>query len=265
MRKLKQYLNLRAAARLAKQFRDCDAIENAVRNSRDHIPVLVICFNNGIYVSNMVKQLNERNILPIVIDNKSTDIKTIQILDGLESTQAIVLRSTKNLGHLVGFLEPIYKLLPETFAYTDPDLQFNPALPEDFMLQLANVADLYESFKAGMALDIHNSGDIRNVFSSTTAKYPFKFQKIHSLVDWESQFWKMPLKHDRLEVYAAAIDTTFAVYQKKFFNGEFSKGVRVAGEYTAVHLPWFQHLDILSSEDRNMYASTAQCSAWVKQ
>jgi hypothetical protein len=262
--KIERWLNVRAANKLANQIKESNAVGKAIRNSQYEIPVLVVCFNNARYLLNIIKQLNDRSIVPLIIDNKSTDAYTIDTLTKLNDSQAIVVRSAKNLGHLVGFLEPIYRLLPETFAYTDPDLQFNSDLPQDFLIQLAKVAELYECYKAGMALDIYNSGEIRDIFSRNIRNYPFKFKRIHSVLNWEEQFWKMPLKHENLEVYAANIDTTFAVYQKRFFNGEFAKGVRVAGQFTAVHLPWFEHLDIVSEKDRENYARAAQCSVWIK-
>ncbi len=264
MKKIQRWLNLRAANKLASRLKESDAVGRASRSNPYGIPVLVVCFNNASYLLNTVKQLNERGIVPLVIDNASTDAYTIATLGRLDATQAIIVRNTRNLGHLVGFLDPVYKLLPETFAYTDPDLQFNSELPPDFLLQLAKVAELYECYKAGMALDICNAGEIRKAVSSTVRKYPFKFKKIHTVNEWEAQYWKMPLKHENLEVYAASVDTTFAVYQKKFFNGEFTKGVRVAGAFTAVHLPWFEHLDIASAEERKVYANTAKYSMWVK-
>lgn len=264
MNKIERWLNFRAAYKLAKQLREIGAIDNATRNSQYGIPVLIVCFNNATYLLNMIKQLNDRNIIPLVIDNNSTDQYTIDTLAKLNNQQAIIVRCSKNLGHLVGFLEPIYELLPETFAYTDPDLQFNSGLPPDFLIQLAKVAELYECYKAGMALDIFNSGEIRNICFSMKKKYPFKYKKTNDVLNWEKQFWKMPLKHEFLEVYAAIVDTTFAVYQKRFFNGELLKGVRVAGSYTAVHLPWFEHLDITSVNDRMVYANSTQCSAWIK-
>jgi hypothetical protein len=64
----------------------------------------------------------------------------------------------------------------------------------------------------------------------------------------------MPLKHDRLEVYAAPVDTTFAVYQKKYFlNGDFARGVRVAGNFSTCHLPWYSHLELLSDAEQVTY------------
>jgi glycosyltransferase involved in cell wall biosynthesis len=267
MNKLKRFLNLRAAHNITAQIIASDAINRAITKSKHKIPVLIVSFNNSSYLRNIVEQLNKREIIPIVIDNHSTDAITIALLQQLEKGSAEVIRSKRNLGHLVGFLDPIYKILPEIFAYTDPDLQFHPQLPENFLEELAGLTELYQCYKAGMALDISSFGEMKKLESSTTRKYPFQFYKEHDVLDWEQQFWTMPLKHDRLEVYAAAIDTTFAVYQKKYYHsGDFSRGVRVAGNFTACHLPWFSSVDIVSDVERNIYIDTknSDTGSWIK-
>jgi hypothetical protein len=229
-------------------------ISNATSKSKYHIPVIIVGFNNGRYLDNMVAQLLHRETLPIIIDNASTDSDTIEVLREVEKMGVGVTRSSRNLGHLVGFMDPIYKLLPEVFAYTDPDLQFHPDLPENYLLELFELTNQYECYKAGMALDISSFGTPKKWKSSTTRKYPFLFKKEHDILDWEHQFWTMPLKHDRLEVYAAPIDTTFAVYQKKYFHcGDLTRAVRVGGYFSACHLPWYSHLELLSEVEQKRY------------
>jgi len=267
MNKLTRFLNLRAARNIAAQITAADAVNKAISRSKHKIPVLIVSFNNSIYLRNMVAQLNQREVIPIVIDNHSTDPNTIALLQELEKGSAVVIRSKRNLGHLVGFLDPVYKILPEVFAYTDPDLQFHPQLPGNFLEELAELTALYHCYKAGMALDISSFGEIKQLKSSTTRKYPFRFYKEHDVLDWEQQFWQMPLKHDRLEVYAAAIDTTFAVYRKSnYHSGDFSRGVRVAGNFAACHLPWFPQVDIISNEERANYIGTknSDTGIWVR-
>ena len=69
----------------------------------------------------------------------------------------------------------------------------------------------------------------------------------------ETHFWTKPLKHESLEVYAAAIDTTFAVYNKRNDNYCGGKGkensVRVAGNFTAIHYPWIEKDPMPKSEE----------------
>ena len=267
MNKLQRFLNIRAARNISSKILSGDLINKIIARSKFNIPVIIVSFNNGTYVKNMVQQLYQREIVPLVIDNNSSDPDTIKVLEEIALGKAEVVRSKRNLGHLVGFLDPVYKILPDVFAYTDPDLQFSPELPDNFLLELSGLTDQYKCFKAGMALDISNFGEMKKLQSSTTRKYPFYFHKIHDVLDWEAHFWMMPLKHDRLEIYAAPIDTTFAVYQKKYFHsGDFSKGVRVAGKFSACHLPWFAQFDIISNAERKNYIATkdANAGSWVK-
>jgi len=254
MNKFIRFINQRAARAVANQFTSRNAIATALAKSKYPIPVIIVCFNNGPYLRNMVAQLLRRSICPIIIDNKSTEIGTLTVLSDAEEMGVEVVRAPRNLGHLVGFLDPVYKILPNTFAYTDPDLQFHPQLPDDFLNELAEVADFYKCYKAGMAIDISSFGELKKWTASTTSKYPFSFHKEHDILDWERQYWTMPLKHERLEVYAAQIDTTFAVYQKKHFcNGDFTRGVRVAGNFATCHLPWHPHLELLSEAEQIRY------------
>lgn len=249
-----KYLNIKSARGVADEISTRDLISRAITKSKYDIPVIVVGFNNGPYLKNMATQLIEREIFPIIIDNASTHSGTREVLCEVQKMGVEVVRSSRNLGHLVGFMDPIYKLLPEVFAYTDPDLQFNPDLPENFLIELLELTNLYECYKAGMALDIASFGAPKKWKSSTTRKYPFRFKKEHDILDWERQFWTMPLKHDRFEVYAASIDTTFAVYQKKYFHcGDLTRGVRVAGAFSACHLPWYSHLELLSDVEQKLY------------
>lgn len=260
-----RWTQLRAAETLAAQIQEHKLLQIVASLSQSTIPVLVISFNNGRYVSNMVRQLNSKKIFPLIIDNASTDVTTRLCLKSLElDHSAVVVYCKKNLGHLVGFLNPVYQLLPEIFAYTDPDLQFHETLPEDFLEQLATVAENYKIYKAGMALDL-KCGTLKQLRSNTIRKYPFEFEKIHSIEDWEQQFWMRPLKHPDLEIYAASVDTTFAVYRKAHFNGEFAQGVRVAGVFSAVHLPWFSDLDITSIDEQDQYRKSNRFSAWNRK
>lgn len=212
----------------------------------------------------MVMQLNAYHIQPLVLDNCSTDPKTKAILERLAQEQrALIAWSPRNLGHLVGFHEPVYRLLPDIFGYTDPDLQFHKAMPADFLSQLAAVAQRYRVFKAGLALSL-DAGQLRPMRANTRRRYPFRYEESSTIREWECQYWTCRLVHEDLEVYAAPIDTTMAVYQKKNFMGNFAQAVRVAGEFTAVHLPWFEDLDIVTERERELYRRTNRFSAWIR-
>ncbi|MDE2387836.1 MAG: hypothetical protein KGN35_01935 [Betaproteobacteria bacterium] len=253
-----RYLYKRPIRNLAAQIK-------AVVDSLDgSVPVLIVSYNNGVYVDHCVRQFNARSIKPVIIDNASKDAETLAILSGIAAAKsAFVVRSTVNMGARVGFQGPVYDVLPDIFGYTDPDLLFNQHLPADFIRQLTDVCDRFKCFKAGFALpyQVEYSLTERRMKSSLGNIVPF--DRLVTVPQWESRFWHKPLQHAQLEVYAAPIDTTFAIYSKKYYNGDFFDAVRVAGDFSALHMPWFPDLDLLSPQRRSAYLKGNKSSTWV--
>lgn len=227
------------------------------------IPVLVVSYNNFCHVAQMVDRLNKRSIKPIIIDNASTDSATKAALKAIASEgKSSVIFSRKNFNHMVGFVEPIYEKLPNFFAYTDPDLQISDDLPDDFLQILANLSEEFHVYKAGFAMPLelenHKLSDKRN---SVNSRNPFRFHAQPSITEWESKYWKQKIQHS-LEVYSAPVDTTFAVYNKSKYRGLFYDAVRVAGKFSAIHLPWFEDLDPMTAEDKATYMRNNQSTSW---
>lgn len=234
----------------------------------DKMPVMIICYNNGVYVENLVHQFNQFDITPIVIDNNSSDEKTRSILAQLSSDeQAYIAYSDKNFGHFVGLLDPIYQQLPDHFAYTDPDLDLNKNLPKDFLQNLIDLSDQYQVYKAGFALDLLDEEMVIDASQHISHTKPFSYQNDFSVRQFEAQFWRLPMQHDSLEVYYAPIDSTFAVYNKQNYRGDFYDAIRVAGDYSAIHLPWFPKLDIMTDQQREVYLDSdrKKDTTWVKK
>lgn len=229
------------------------------------IPVLLVSYNNAIYVENMVKQLNAYKIQPIIIDNCSTSQENINKLKQLHNEhKAHVIFSNFNHGHMVGFLEPIYSKLPNIFAYSDPDLQFNANLPQNFLKIMADLTQQYHIYKVGCALPTEIDGyKVENPVTVGEQTQPF-YWKNHriSLHDWESRYWHLPIKHPTLELYAAKTDTTFAVYNKNNYIGDFYDGIRIADIFSVTHLPWFPHLDIMTAQDKQIYLQNNKSTTW---
>ncbi|KAK6023889.1 methyltransferase domain protein [Ostertagia ostertagi] len=220
----------------------------------DAIPVLVICYDNHVFVENTVAQLQRLGVKDIVvIDNASTRAETRAALDRLPCR---VIRNTENLGHLCWVHPSIYPALPTKFCVTDPDLQFNPNLPRDFMHVLSRLSDRYGAQKVGFALDI---ADAEAMYAD-----PDYHQGL-SIADWEHQFWQQPLS-DRnepgLEIYLARVDTTFHLFNK---TGSPHCHLRLAGNYTARHLPWYRSNEVADIAEMNaMYRSASSSSTMAK-
>lgn len=229
------------------------------------IPVIVVSYNNGVYVENTCRQLEKFGIKPIIIDNNSTCKKTLHILNDLEKAgTAFVARSSHNFGHEVGFIKPVYDILPEVFAYTDPDLQYNKNLPDNFLDVLSQLTIDFSVFKAGFALDLKPEDKLKDTTFYSYHNKPIHYKRTLSIKEFESKHWDFRLQHTSLEVYASRIDTTFAVYRKQNYIGDFHRAVRVAGDFSALHLPWFAELDLMNDTDRETYNIKNRSSNWTR-
>jgi hypothetical protein len=87
-------------------------------------------------------------------------------------------------------------------------------------------------------------------------------EKIYNICEWKAQFWLDPLPLD--SSYKASIDTTFAVYSKKFFKPvTFFAGIRVAGDFTCRHLPWYCDTGLAPGEEA-YYRKTSKFSWYLR-
>ena len=254
MKKEKWYRPLVSWHRRNKTKQLKKGVMNAIASCKDKIPVLIISYNNGVYVENMLNQLSEFNITPIIIDNNSTDQDTLNILNKARiDNKAYIASSNENLGHMVGFLDPIYTLLPEVFAYTDPDLQFNKNLPKKFLEILSSLTKEYSTYKAGFALDLLPDENFVNTKHHFKRTKPFIWNKVCSIREIESKYWRKKIDNKNYDIYCAKIDTTFAVYRKGDYNGDFFDGIRIAGNFSTTHLPWFPDIDLMNKDERTIY------------
>jgi hypothetical protein len=76
--------------------------------------------------------------------------------------------------------------------------------------------------KIGLAIDISDLPD----------GFPGK----QDIIQWESKYWANPLGDD---YYGAEVDTTFALYDAHKIKHYTYDALRLAGPYTARHIPWY--------------------------
>lgn len=208
------------------------------------VPILIISFNNYKYVQNTVNQILNinkdyfDNIL--IVDNCSTDIETINYLKTVECK---VHYNKENEGPWVNsnHNREIYDMMPEKFILTDPDLQFNPNLPKNFIEMLVSLMDTYNYSVIGFALDISDFNEM----------YQDKFFCDKTIYEWESQFWENKIENTEYELYDAVVDTTFCLINKKFSYGF----VRIAGDFTAKHIPWYVNNSVYNVYENYMIQS----------
>ena len=197
---------------------------------KNNMTAVVIGYNQCSFIKNMVQQLEKYTSDIIIIDNAST---YQPLLDYYENDfKFTLLKQKSNYGHNVHLQDRIQKIFGDIYLLTDPDLQFNPKLPDNFIRQLVDIANYFQVNKLGFALDIA-SDDIR-----TDTIYHGKSIKM-----WESQFWEVRLSYmpnPSLELYRADIDTTLCLINRRYRGFP----IRVAGDFTCFHIPWhknFQH------------------------
>lgn len=239
-------------------------IAQALSHTNSKIPCFVVAYNNPTYILNMVQQLRAMGVTPIIFDNKSSCKETRALLKRLHPDEAYVLEVGRNLGHKVGFLPGIYEHMPDVFAYTDPDLQFNKDLPKKFLDTLHALTEEYDVFKVGFALDLECGTLAEGLSVNVNKCKSIPFKMTFSLSEWEAVHWRFPLQRDDdLIVYAASVDTTFAVYNKAKYSGSFLEGVRIAGDFSTIHLPWYPDLDIMGHDEKASYLSKNKSTSWV--
>jgi len=224
-------------------------------------PVLVPCFNNPTFCARMLPQLKACGFEDIrFVDNASSERMMHAVLEELEAQGAIVERLPENLGPMASiFTESRLAALPRYFCVTDPDLEFNPALPDNFLGEMANAMETWKRGKVGFALDISDR--------SIMKKEKFKITELadYHIWEWEEQFWQKRLGFTggNDPIYDAAVDTTFALYDQSHFSIEmFMNALRIAGRYTACHIPWLDKR-ILPHEEEKIYRETQMYSYYL--
>ncbi|MDR3463525.1 MAG: FkbM family methyltransferase [Beijerinckiaceae bacterium] len=223
------------------------------------IPVFVPVFNNPTYAANMLRQLKGLGIRNIFfVDNASTYPGMVDFLEQVAG-ETTVIRLPENKGpYDLVLSETNYACLPDIFCVTDPDLEFNRNMPRDFLFDLLNLTNKFGLGKAGLALDLSDRHKMHE------EKFLFGEHYFH-IWEWEGQFWQEPVDKlaDGSTVFKAKIDTTFALYNKKYFQREhFWDALRVAGPYTCRHLPWYKDTGLpLAEEDH--YRATQKFSYYM--
>ena len=217
-------------------------------------PIIIIGFNNYTYIKQMIEQLQKYKLNNIIIiDNNSSYKKLLDYYDFIMDTVKII-KMNQNYGYMVLFNEimaDFYISLPNYFILTDPDIEFNENLPKNFIHVLINLTEKHKMGKVGFALDIDiNKDDLKETYVKQ------KFRRVN-IIEWENKYWA---KHIYDDIYRADICTTFAVYNKSYFDYKihrhFLKAFRIAGNFTAKHLQWYKSKDPPEYEKLYYFANT---------
>lgn len=203
-------------------------------NKVHDIPLIIPTFNNVTYTRNIVDFFYKKNFSNIIIlDNASSFEPMIDYLNVLCKDLDVVFQKN-NYGPRQINDESIYKLLPEYFIVTDPDLGFNSKFPVEFINILVEISNAYSVFKVGSALnlDIQHPNILDNEYIIHNAT-----QTIRSIE--QSYYVNKVGENNKFSIWKAPIDTTFALYNKKYMTKNFFDGLRLDGIFLADHYGWF--------------------------
>jgi hypothetical protein len=224
------------------------------------IPVVIICWNSLSFIKKLVDQLKHYPNPIILLDNKSSYKPIFQYYKDIkeELKDKIDIRLLdQNYGSGV-FLKQKDKL-PKVFILSDPDIEINEKMPQNFAEILFNLSNQYKVYKVGLALDIHDRD-----------KFVRCAQKGNPLYEYQLRYWKEPIKHDTYELYRAAVDTTFTLvnnnFEYKVKDGNYTApAIRIAGDFTAKHLPWYKHfLQSIPADELYQYMHHNKSSTFVR-
>lgn len=219
------------------------------------VPIIIICYNNYKYVNHMIEQLIrvnsdlKQNLY--IMNNSSDDPETVDFLNLCPARYDIKILHCENNGP---WIRPetnaeLYERLPNQFILTDPDLELNPNLPPNFVNVLCELSDRYEKSKVGFSIRIQD----------TDKMYPYEYMK--ATCDWESNFWIYTCFNETYELYHAELDTTFALINKKHWV---NSTLRIAGDFTCRHLPFYINNGVMSLEDEYKYYKGSKFSTLGK-
>jgi len=191
------------------------------------IPIILNNFNRLSTTKKLADDLSKLGYTNIhIIDNNST---YPPLLEWYSNCPYTVERLNSNLGQLAVYNSDYINKFKGWVAYSDSDIELNPNTPKEFVERMTQMAEKYNKIKSGLALKIDDVPDTRY---GLYAKW------------LESRYWKQELEPD---VYSAHVDTTFSVVQVgQPFTYE---AVRLAGDLTARHIPWYLDYEDLDQEE----------------
>ena len=222
------------------------------------IPVFIVNRNRLHALQRLVEWLRAAGTRRVVIlDNASNYPPLLQWYQALPNgVNALLLPD--NHGPYVLWQQGVHRVLDTPFVLTDSDVVPASFCPADLIGVLLEQLQRYpDAKKVGPALRIDN--------------LPEHYAEVDVVRKWESQFWEHPVAPG---VFAAPIDTTFALYPPR---AEFSNepcNLRLGHPYIIEHTPWYVDEAALDDEERHYRAHTStvhsnwsvpQKDSWVKK
>lgn len=180
----------------------------------------------------LVEDLLDRNTQEIwIIDNDSTYPPLLDWYNKVSSEVKVL--KYHNGGHLALWSLGVVNQIQEDWVfYTDSDIELNPNMPKDYQRTMLDIANHYGHIKVGCAIAIDDIPDF----------YWLKDQVLRN----ENRWW---LEQVGPDIYLADTDTTFNLNKK----ADLYRSVRVAGDFTCKHKPWYIDINNLDEEEQYYY------------
>lgn len=192
------------------------------------IPIILNNFNRLSTTKKLADDLSKLGYTNIhILDNNST---YSPLLDWYEHCPYKVELLGKNYGQLAVYNSDYINKFTGWVAYSDSDIELNPNTPRGFVEKMQDTAENYNAPKVGLALRIDDL---------PTTRYGLYVKSE------EQKFWLYSVEH---QIYKAWVDTTFSIIRVgQPFTYE---ALRVGGDFTAKHIPWYLNYDNLSEEEK---------------
>jgi len=208
------------------------------------IPVIINNFNRVTTTKKLVSDLQNLGYTNVIIlDNQST---YTPLLEWYKTNPCRVEHLERNFQSLAvydcGIIKE-FKDLPWV-AYTDSDIELNPNTPADFVNTLIEKAEKYDYPKAGLSIRIDDLPDTN-------------FANEYRI--WERKYWEHPLEEN---VFDAQVDTTFCII-KPSLRFDY-RALRVAGDLTCIHRPWYVDFDNLDEEELHYIEKSLDYSTYKR-
>jgi glycosyltransferase involved in cell wall biosynthesis len=223
---------------------------------KSKIPAVIIVYNQLTYLKNMVQQLEPFVEKIIVVDNKSTYQPLLDYYD--KEFKHTLIRRDVNAGPRSVYTCPIIQeMVGDVYIVTDPDILFNPKLPSNFIEDFLEISHQFKAHRVGFALNVTDD-DIRT---------DLIYQRTYTVPLWEQKFWRRWKKriYKNHELYLCGVDTTFCL-NNRVYRGEKELAIRVAGDCTAIHMPWHRRfMDYVPQDEADAYMIGNNSISWVKK
>jgi hypothetical protein len=222
------------------------------------IPVFIVNRNRLDALRRLVGWLLAAGTRRVVIMDNASDYPPLLAWYEQLPEGAKLMRLEQNHGPYVLWQQGVHQVLDTPYVLTDSDVVPDAACPPDLIGRLLEVLQRHpDAKKVGPGLRIDN--------------LPDSYAEADTVRKWESQFWEHPVAPG---IFAAPIDTTFALYPAR---GEFSNeacNLRLGAPYLTEHTPWYVDEAALSAEERHYREHTsatfsnwsvAKKDSWVKK